>query len=456
MAIDMESVLVKDIPRKIAGMYGAFCDTFEKYLILTTILGFGGGIFIAKYSQEFSVYMNTLISGLVDGYSIIAPVVIFIILTPSLTKMFLTRRESRFGGYVLKWFFIRKFLACLWAIIFTVLIFKFPFMPERALSLLEAIQQTLSSMGNMALHSSYFWAMYLSVAVAFISARIQFIFRAFDSTLHGVESAARYFMPIVPFFMIAIGAYIYGLPGHLEMQMNLSGGVKGALHPLYMFGLDLDPGNPTHMLYIYILGAFLTGIACFIWHLSLVFTAKRSVADFTLKNYFWGYWVKIYPLLWATSSESLSIPLNLYLTKKNAPWVKSSVRHFVIGIGSYMNVNGTLICIYVLGGVVLRMLGIEVSFVEWLLTIPVVMLISYGVPGIPGELIMFAGPLAILLNLPADIYPVFIAIYIGMQTGLPDAFRTGNNSTDDHLCSIIIDNIYKKEFAGENITSGEN
>jgi len=447
--------LAKDIIRKIIGIYGAFCDWFERYLVLSTVLGFGGGIFIAKYSQEFSDYINTIISDFVGGYGFIAPGVIFIILTPSLARMFLTRRESRFGGYVIKWYLFRKFLACLWAIIFTVLIFRFPFMPERTLSLLQALQQTLRSLGEMALHSPYFWAMYLSVAVAFISTKIQVIFKALNKTLQGVEIAARYFLPMIPLFMLAIGAYIYGLPAHLQEQIGLKEGMGEVLHSLSIFGFDLDPNNPMEMVYIYIFGSLLTGSACFLWHLTLVYFAKIRVKEFKLKEYFLGYWVKIYPLLWSTSSESISTPLNLYLTKKYAPWVISSVRRFVIGVGSYMNINGTLICIYVLGGVVLSILGIKVSFVEWLLTIPVVLLISYGVPGIPGELVMFAGPLATLLNLPPDIYPAFLAVYLGVQIGLPDSFRTGSNSTDDYLCSIIIDSIYKEKFAGEKISAVE-
>jgi Na+/H+-dicarboxylate symporter len=216
-----------------------------------------------------------------------------------------------------------------------------------------------------------------------------------------------------------------------------------------VFGYSLDPNNPMQMVYIYIYGSLLTGLACFLWHLTLVWFAEKRVKEFTIKKYFLGYWIKNYPLLWATSSESIATPLNLYLTKKYAPWVKSSVRRFVVGVGSYMNINGTLICIYVLGGLVLKILGLNVSFVEWILTIPVVLLISYGVPGIPGELIMFAGPLATLLNLPLDIYPAFLAVYLGIQIGLPDSFRTGNNSTDDYLCSIIIDDIYKKKFESE-------
>ena len=119
-----------------------------------------------------------------------------------------------------------------------------------------------------------------------------------------------------------------------------------------------------------------------------------------------------------------------------------------------MNINGTLICIYVLLGVVLRMIGVNVSFVELLLTIPLVVLISYGVPGIPGELVMFAGPLATLLNLPQDIGHIFLAVYLGIHIGLPDSFRTGSNSTDNYLCSVIIDDIYKKKFEGEKLGDG--
>lgn len=439
--------------KRILNIYSTFCDWFEKYLVLVTVLGFAAGIFIAKYSQAFSDNINTLISNFVNGYGFIAPGIIFIILAPSLARMFLTRKESRFGGYVIKWYLFRKFLACLWAILFTVVVFGFPFMPERAPSFLQALQQTFHSLGQMALKSSYFWAMYLSVAVAFISTRIKVIFQGLNKALEGVETAARYFLPLIPLFMLAIGAYIYGLPLHLREQIELKEGMEQALHSISLFGFNLNPNNPMQMVYIYVLGSLLTGIACFLWHLTLVFFAKKRVEIFSLRSYFLKYWVKIYPLLWSTSSESISTPLNLYLTKKYASWVKKSVRRFVVGIGSYMNINGTLICIYVLGGLVLKILGVEVSFAEWLLTVPVVLLISYGVPGIPGELVMFAGPLATLLNLPPSIYPAFIAVYLGLQIGLPDSFRTGNNSTDDYVCSIIIDDIYKKKFAGEKITS---
>lgn len=252
---------MKTVLRKAAATFGTFCDWFEKYLVLTTVLGFIGGIFVAKYSQGFSNGVNIIISNFVDGYALIAPGVIFIILAPSLARMFLTRRESRFGGYVIKWYLFRKFLACLWAILFTVVIFGFPFMPERSPSFLQALKETFHSLGEMALHSTYFWAMYLSIAVAFISTKIRFIFKGLEKTLQGVEVGARYFLPLIPLFMLAIGAYIYGLPMHLNEQIELEEGMTEVLRKVSIFGFELNPNNSMQMVYIYILGSLLTGIA---------------------------------------------------------------------------------------------------------------------------------------------------------------------------------------------------
>ena len=443
--------MIVKTPKKILALYEGICDVFERYLVFCAVAGFIAGIAIATYNGEFSDSIYTVVNNFVDGYELAAPVVIFLILTPSLARMFNTHQESLFGRYVIRWYFLRKFLACLWAILFTVVVFNSPFFPERIPSCLRALEQTMRCLGDMAVQSSYFQAMYLSVFVAFLSTKVRALFRTLDKTLQNIELLVRYFLPVIPVFMLAIGAYIHGLPVHLNEQLAFNAEMRSVLHEIHLFGIRLDPNNAMQMVSIYALGSLLTGLACFPWHGTLLYLAKRRIIDFSLKNYFLNYWVKIYPLLWSTSSESIATPLNLYLTKKFAPRVQSSVRQFVIGIGSYMNINGTLICVYILGGLVLDILGVRVSLVEWLLTIPVVMLISYGVPGIPGELVMFAGPLGTMLNLPPDILPAFLAIFIGLQIGLPDSFRTGNNSTDDFVCTIILDDIYKKKFQNDAI-----
>ena len=68
-------------------------------------------------------------------------------------------------------------------------------------------------------------------------------------------------------------------------------------------------------------------------------------------------------------------------------------------------------------------------------------------PGIPGELVLFAGPMATMLNIPEAMLPIFLAVYLGIQLGLPDSFRTGNNSTDDFVGSILMNAMYEKRYA---------
>ena len=432
--------LVKDL-------YIRFVNWFEKYVIVFVLGGFVAGILGAKVSPSFGNFVDRVIAGFIDGYGFVAPVAIFIILTPALARMFKTRELGSFGIYVIKWYAVRKVLACVWAIAFIALVLRLPITPEGSASVWAAMSQSLRSLGSMALTSPYFGAMYASIIVALISLRVSVAFRVFDSALSGIESGGRYFIPVMPIFMVAIGAYIYGLPTNVPEQIGLeaAGGTQ-ILHTLNIWGWELDPKVSTGMIMIYVVGSLLTAIACMMWQFTLLAITARKEKRFTIKGYFRDYWIKVYPLLWSTSSEALATPLNLYLVKRYSPYVRSSVRRFIVGIGSYMNINGTLINVIILGAIVLVMLGFNVSVIELLLIIPIVFLISYGVPGIPGELVLFAGPIALLLNLPEEITPTFLALYIGLQIGLPDSFRTGSNSTDDQIAAILMNRVYEDRF----------
>ena len=431
--------LVKDL-------YIGFVNWFEQYIIAFVLGGFVAGILGAKVSSSFGNFVDRIIAGFIDGYGFVAPVAIFIILTPALSRMFKTKEMGSFGVYVIQWYAVRKVLACVWAIAFIALVLRLPFTPEGSASIGAAMSQSLRSLGSMALTSPYFGAMYASIIVALISLRVSVVFRVFNSALSGIEGGGRYIIPVMPIFMVAIGAYVYGLPTNVPEQIELEAGGEQILYTLNIWGWELDPKVPSGMIMIYVVGALLTAIACMIWQFTLLVITARKEERFTIKGYFRDYWVKVYPLLWSTSSEALATPLNLYLVKRYAPYVRSSVRRFIVGIGSYMNINGTLINVIILGAIVLVILGFNVSVIELLLIIPIVFLISYGVPGIPGELVLFAGPIALLLNLPEEITPMFLALYIGLQIGLPDSFRTGNNSTDDHIAAIFMNKVYEEKF----------
>ena len=170
---------------------------FEKYLVVLVIGGLIAGIWVASFSQQLVDYVDSTVNLFMDGYGYVAPAAIFLILTPSLARLFGTRRMGWFGLFVIGWFAGRKILAGLWAVAFVALVFRIPFLPQGSLSLADGITQTLDSLGTMMLTSSYFWAMYAAVTVALVSTRIERLTRLLEKILDGVEVAGSYLMPVM-------------------------------------------------------------------------------------------------------------------------------------------------------------------------------------------------------------------------------------------------------------------
>ena len=419
----------------------------DKYLLILVIGGFLAGIGVASLSQPVIDQVDSSINVFMGVYDYIAPIAIFLILIPSLARLFGTRRLGTFGLLVIGWFAIRKVMAGIWAIIFALLVFRLPFLPEGSVSLTDGLSQTVSSLGDMATTSTYFWAMYAAIGVSLLSTRVKIVTVSLEKIMNVVEQAGSNLMPLMPIFMFAIGAYIYGLPENVKEQVGLDSQGVSVLKNLDIWGWSTSPHTSAGMIMIYVLGAELTAIACFMWQVVFLFIARGVEPRFSIIRYFSKYWVKVYPLLWATSSEALATPLNLFLTKKHAPWIRSEIRRFTVGVGSYMDINGTIINVFVLGTIVLLMLGVEISAIELLSMVPIVFLISYGVPGVPGELVLFAGPMATMLNIPEATLPIFLAVYLGLQLGLPDSFRTGSNSTDVYVGAIVVNAVYEKRYA---------
>lgn len=430
--------------KKISKLYFKLLNKLERLLILLSILFFIGGLVMARYSVAFTEAISNGASKFVEGYGYVAPLAIFLILSPSLSKLF-TSKSGKFGTYAVGWLAARRLLACVWGVIFTVVLFRFPLLPENHVSVGSALRVALETVGNMMIHSPFMIAIWVGIVVALISVKVKWIYDLLDKFLTGFEALGQHFVFIVPLFMMAVGGYVYGLPSNIGQQINF-GSQNIALSTVSFFGWGISPNTPIGMVKIYVVGALAVGLACMLWHFLLLLLTRHKVKRFKLSEYFINYWCKVYPLLWSTSSEALATPLNLYLTKKHYPYVSSIVRRFVVGMGSYLNINGTLICVFVLGGVVTSMLGLRPSMFEWMLVVPIVFMLGYGVPGIPGELILFAGPIALLLNLPPEITPVFLALYIGLQIGLPDSFRTGNNSTDNAVCAVYLNEVYNKKY----------
>lgn len=425
---------------------------FYTYLPIWSCLAFLVGLLLPRIIPALAIATANLMSGLIDAYSFLAPFAIFFVLAPSLTKLLSMQANNgtKFVGHAILWFMKLRLSACLLAIIFTAVVFDLPLYVNGSVALKGAILNTLKIQGDMFLNSPYFYAVYASLIATVIARKIPKVQWCLFSCANSVEWLGEKLMPFIPLFMLVIGVYIYQLPDILQSQINTGGGVRD-LVSCNILGITFNTESSTQIFAVYCLGAFLTGVACIAWHVGLLAVVKWKIDGFSIRGYLRNYWVKMYPLLWATSSEALATPLNLHLTAKCYPNVKPEIRRFAVGSGSFLSINGTMICVFIMAGIVTKLVGVEISVLHLLLSLPFIFVLGYSVPGIPGELILFAGPLAQLLGLPPSMTPIFILLYVSLQVGLPDSFRTGANSTDNCLSCLLLNQTYEKRYMGSTI-----
>ncbi len=428
---------------RISARYRAASDNLEKFIPWLSISGLAIGLLLGASSERFSNGINSMVSGFIDGYTWVAPVVIFAILAPTASNILGMRKSGAIAGYALLALSFRRLLACIWAAVFTWLVLGLPVFADQSSGVGPALTGSLGSLADTAIHSPYLWAIYGAIVLALISRRYSPLSAALNRGASAIEHAGSYLLILTPFFMIAVGGYLFALPAAIGGELA-DNGTTSDLQNLTVVGFSFNPNSGTGILGVYLMIAFLVGLCSILWHAGWLAWTKYAVKGFSIKHYLTKYWIRIYPLLWATSSEALSAPLNLYLVKKHFPQVTPEVRRLVVGMGSYLNINGTLIAVFVFMGAVATIVGADISLLQLMLAVPLVFLLAYSVPGIPSELLLFAGPLAAFLALDGSTLSAFLLLYIGLQVGLSDSFRTGNNSTDDCLFALQIERAREK------------
>ena len=435
------------VPASVAGMWQALKSKAVTFFPIIFLFTFAAGILSGAVSDKLSNVVNRTADAFINGYAYVAPLLIFLVLAPVLSRILSTRRRGSFGLYVIAWLGATKIFALLFAVLFTVVVLGLPMMPENSVSITSALVQTSKSLLTTLTVSQFFWAIYAAIAVGMIAVRFNPLAQVLEKGVTSIESAGQYIQPIIPLFMFAVGVYVQSIPDQLS-QLD-TGGAATNLSVISVLGFSINTATASGMVTAYVVGSLLVAVACFLWHFAILALAKWKCEQFSVRDYFRTYWIKAYPLLWSTSSESLATPLNLYILSKHAPWVRPTVRRIVIGAGSVLCTNGTLICAIILLGLVGNILGYRFSLMELMLAIPVAFLISFGIPGIPGELLLFAGPFAMVLGIPPEAIPPFLTLYLGLQIGLPDSFRTGGNTTNNYVYCILLNEVYEKRFLQE-------
>ena len=416
----------------------------EKYLPALSVAFFILGTVIGQVSVTFSEMVDTGMSWLIGGYGIITPIINYLVLGSSLIKILAVKgaKGARFVQYAIVFLAKIKLVACIWAAIFTALVFGLPLIsPDTvAAGMSNSILEVLKSFGRTFISSTAYWAIYAAVLTAIFRARLGRITTYLEGFADGMGRVGNYFVPFVPLLMLVVGTYVVHLPTIINNEVD--GIENAALGSLSMAMFTVDTNTATGMITAYVIGALLTGLGCAIWHSGLLLFAKYRTGDFSIKYYLKNYWSRVSTMLWATSSEDMTMPLSLHLLKKYYPRLKAEVANFIVGIGQF-DLNGTTICVFVTTGLVATILNYQLSFLQLLILVPLAFVLGYAVPGIPGELVLYAAPIASVLAIPPEIAPSFLILYIGLQIGLPDSFRTVTNSTDSAVATILLNERYE-------------
>ena len=222
-AADTQGPYIGRLPAVAGKVLTKAANWFEKYLLILVIGGFFAGIGVASVSQGVVDRVDWTINWFMGFYNFVAPVAIFLILTPSLARLFGTSKFGRFGLTVIAGFAVRKLLAGLWAIAFILLVFRIPIVPQGSVSVGAGIMQTLDTLAEMGTTSPYFWAMYLAIGVSLISTRLVILTVVLEKVMNVVEHIGSWFMPLMPVFMFAIGAYVFAIGGNRDRRIGRDG-----------------------------------------------------------------------------------------------------------------------------------------------------------------------------------------------------------------------------------------
>ena len=400
---------------------------------LAVIAAFALGMLFGSRAPAAARWSGEVMDALVGVYGTVAPLVIFFTAVPILARIRRGQRAHGILGYVFAWLAWKRLIACFFGVAVTWIVFRIPMLPSHGVSGSAAAARAVHTLAKLASSSPYFLAVYAGVAVSIVAVRLPRLTTWLQRFTQAVERVGGTFRYGIPLFMFFMGAYLYNLPQELGSRM---GGRSFAGAALQLRGLRVDLGGPSGIAVAYLVVSALVGVACMLFHAGSLYRVRHDIPSFSLRHYVVHYWLAIYPFLWASCSESLGTPLNLHLVRRLYPAVPARLRLFVVGIGGWLNLNGSMICVFLLAGAASQIVGYDLSLLELALATPIAFLIGYVTPGLPGELIPFAAPIAAALHLPDPLVAPFIAVFISFNFGLPDAFRTGLNTTDNCLSAL--------------------
>ena len=139
-------------------------------------------------------------------------------------------------------------------------------------------------------------------------------------------------------------------------------------------------------------------------------------------------------MAFSTSSSSATLPITMKVAEEKLG-VSKAIAKFVLPLGSTLNMDGTAIYLGICAIFVAGLVGINLSFIDYITIVLTATLASIGAAGIPGVALVMMSMVFTAINLPLEA----IAIIAGVDRIL-DMCRTVVNVTGDLAISVVVDN----------------
>jgi|GEM_PF-4707947 Na+/H+-dicarboxylate symporter len=393
---------------------------------------------------EVGTVIGAAAQKLVGYYELAAPVLVFSILGPSILRLLRHERAElqRFSVFAVAWFSLLRLCVCVVAALVIALIYGLPLGtgPSPATSTPINREFLLSLAENR-----YLATFGLACLCAYLLRNLDgpWVDR-FLRLPDAIEAAGNFLTRLTAPFGFLVGVYIISLPDILLTSSRQIG--DAALQPLVFGWFQFETSTASGLMSAYLAVSALTAGLCLALHGTLVAWARLRIPGFTIRGYLQGYLLRVYPLIWSTGAESLAIPTNLATLRRYGRGIPDALRDLTVGLAATLNLNGSLICSLVLVPAVCATIGHPLPLAAFLACLPVVFVLGYAIPGIPGELIVFADPLAQALGISGGERDLFLLLFLGWQIGLTDAFRSAGSATDAVPSTLLLTNAYRRRY----------
>ncbi len=380
------------------------------------------------------------------GLAAAAPFIIYFTISAAIIDMLRTGKAGRFALWVSIAFTLLGLAAGVLAILMAVPIFSLQwgtggssFSDVLATIGLKTILLTHSSEALLAVIYAAITSVVLHHAsrwgpTAWIARPTSDVVR--NVGVEGIALVGRGIKIAFPYLLFGIGIFIPTAIADAVAQTTK--GIRGAAL------IETPVGTNPVALYFLTVAIQVIVLATF---MGAIVLAACWYTRFPLRQFLREYFLYVYPFAWATSSSAASIPVNLERTGEGLK-VRKEVREFVIPLGATVNLDGAVMACFVITAMASILVGYYPTFVDLLILLIPVKIVTMGVPGIPGGIAAVVPPVAAdILPLPPGTREAFLAIWFGFSVGLSDQFRTGVNTTTNGVVSLVFERLYDRYFA---------